>query len=154
MPAQKNRCWSHISLLRNLHDRRSLEQRASRTSQRTVRGDVNALFIAQVDNLLLWERGVVFDLVHRGDDRGMGQQLVEIRLAVVRDSNGLDLARRQELLHALPGSDMGVSMVDVAGAILKLREEGVVACMVRSVLHCAQGEGAFSIPLGFMAKGQ
>lgn len=128
MPAQKNRRRSHASLLRNLHNRRSLEQWASRAAQRTVRRDMNALFFTEVDNLLLRQRGVVFDLVHRGDNCGMRQQLLEIRLAVVGNSNGPNFARLQELLHALPGGDMGVSVVNVPGAILELREEGVVSC--------------------------
>ena len=41
-------------LLRNLQDRLLLHHRAPRASQRTVRGNVNVLLLAEIDNLLLW----------------------------------------------------------------------------------------------------
>lgn len=128
MPAQKNSRRCDTSLFSNLHNRCSCEQRATRAAQGAVCSDVNTFLFAEVDNLLLRKRGVVFDLVDRRSDGGVRQKLLEVLLTVVRDPNSLDLARSQELLHALPGGDVGVGVVNVAGAILVLREEGVVSC--------------------------
>lgn len=44
---------------------------------------MNALLLAEVDNLLLRETGVVLDLVDGGDDSGMRQKLLEVLLAVL-----------------------------------------------------------------------
>jgi len=44
---------------------------------------VNALLLAEVDNLLLRETGVVLDLVDGGDDSGMRQKLLEVLLTVL-----------------------------------------------------------------------
>lgn len=128
MPAQKNRRRSNTPPIGNLHNRRCREQRTPRAAQRTVRGDVNALFFAKVDNLLLWEGRVVLDLVDGRDNGRLRQQFLEVLLAVVGDTNGLDLAGADELLHALPGGDVGVGVVDVAGdAVGEFGEHGVVS---------------------------
>ena len=87
---------------------------------------MDALLLAEVNNFLLWAKWVVLDLVNGRDDGGLGQKLLEVLLAVVGDTNSLDLAGR-ELLHALPGSDMGVRVVNVTRTIRKLGEERVVA---------------------------
>lgn len=128
MPAQKNCRRCDTSLFSNRHNGGSCEQRTTRAAQGAVRGNMDALLFAKVDNLLLRKRGVVFDLVDRRDDRHVRQKLLEKWLAVVRDPNGLDLARSQELFHALPGGYVGVRVVNVAGAILELWEKGVVPC--------------------------
>jgi len=128
VPAKQDRRGRNPSLLRDLDDRLGREERAPRAPQRTVRGDVDALLLAEVDNLLLRQGRVVLDLVDGGHDGDVGQQLLEVPLAVVGDANGLDFTRGKELLHTLPGRDVRVGMVDVAGAVGKFGEEGVVSC--------------------------
>lgn len=44
---------------------------------------MDALFLAKVDNLLLGEAGVVFNLVDGRDHGGVGEELFEISLAVL-----------------------------------------------------------------------
>jgi hypothetical protein len=44
---------------------------------------VNTLLLAEVDNLLLRQTGVVLDLVNGGDDGGVRQKLLEVLLAVL-----------------------------------------------------------------------
>lgn len=130
MPAQKNSRRSNTSPIRNLHNRRRREQRTPRAPQRTVRGDMNTLFFAKVDNFLLREGRVVLDLVNGRDDGRLRQEFLEVLLAVVGDTDGLDLAGAHELLHALPGGDVGVGVVDVAGdAVGEFGEHGVVSLL-------------------------
>jgi hypothetical protein len=45
---------------------------------------VDALLLAEVDNLLLRERRVVLDLVDGGDDGSMREELLEVAFAVLR----------------------------------------------------------------------
>lgn len=127
VPAQQNSSGSNTALLGNGHDRLGSEQRATGAAQRAVRGDVDALLVAEVDDLLLWQGGVVLDLVGGGDDGGLGQELLQVLDAVVGDADGLDLAGADELLHALPGRDVGVTVDDVPRAVGELGEDGVVA---------------------------
>ena len=128
MPAQKNSRRSNTPLIRNLHNRRRREQRTPRAPQRTVRGDMNTLFFAKVDNLLLRERRVVLDLVDGWHDGRLRQEFLEVLLAVVGDTNRLDLAGAYQLLHALPGGDVRVRVVDVArDAVGEFGEHGVVS---------------------------
>lgn len=51
--------------------------------QGAVGYDVDALFLAQVDNLLLGQARVVLDLVDGGDDGGVGEKLLEVLDAVL-----------------------------------------------------------------------
>lgn len=44
---------------------------------------MDALFLAEIDNLLLGKAGVVFNLVDGGDHGGAGEELLEIPLAVL-----------------------------------------------------------------------
>jgi len=52
---------------------------------------VDALLLAEVNNLLLRAQWVVLNLVDGGDDGGLGQQLLKVLDRVVGDTNGLDL---------------------------------------------------------------
>jgi hypothetical protein len=65
---------------------------------------VDALLLAEVNNLLLWAKWVVLDLVDSRDDGGLGQQLLEVLDRVVGDANGLDLVGMclDQLLEVLP----------------------------------------------------
>ena len=47
------------------------EKRAACASQRTVSGDVDTLFSAKVDNILLWQQRVVLDLVDSRHNGGL-----------------------------------------------------------------------------------
>lgn len=128
VPAQQNSSRSDTSLLGHFDDRCCCEERATCAAQRTVRSDNNTLLLAEVDDLLLWEGGVVLDLVDGRNNGSLGQKLLEVLHTVVGDTDGLDLAGGQELLHALPGGDVGVRVNDIAGTVFVLGEEGVVAC--------------------------
>ena len=68
MVAQENGGGADAVLLRNLIHFLVFEQRRSSATQRAVCGDVNALVLAEVDDLLLWQQRVVFDLVDGGGD--------------------------------------------------------------------------------------
>lgn len=128
MPAQENSRRSNTPLIRNLDNRRRRKQRTPRAPQRAVRGDMDALLFAEVDNLLLRERRVVLDLVDGRHDGRLRQEFLEVLLAVVGDTDGPDLWRARELLHVLPGGDVRVRVVNVAGdAVGEFGEHGVVS---------------------------
>lgn len=76
MVAQQYNCWSDAVLLGNLVDDLVLEQRATGATQGAVGGNVNALLLAEVDNLLLWQQRVILDLVGGGDNCGLRKQLL------------------------------------------------------------------------------
>lgn len=80
-------------LLRNLDNRLGSHDGATGAAKGTVGLNVNALLLAEVDNLLLRETGVVLDLVDGGDDSRMRQKLLEVLLAVLyrvlADNGGL-----------------------------------------------------------------
>lgn len=61
--------------LGDLDDRLSLEERTARAAQGAVGHDVDALGLAQVDDLLLREGWVVLDLVDGGYDGCVGEEL-------------------------------------------------------------------------------
>lgn len=44
---------------------------------------MDAVFLAKVDNLLLWKARVVLNLVDGGNHSGVGEELFEISLAVL-----------------------------------------------------------------------
>lgn len=114
LPTQKDRRWRYPLLLGNLHDRFDGQQRTSRASQRTVRRDVNALFMAEIHDFLLRQVRMILDLVHRGHDRCLGQELFEVWLAVVGDANGLGLSRAHELFHVFPCLDVRMAVNYIA----------------------------------------
>lgn len=127
MPAQQNGRWRNPAPLGNLDDGLRGEQGAAGAAQRTVGGDVDALGLAEVNNLLLGQGGVVLDLVDGRDDSGLGKEFLQVLDAVVGDADGADLPGTDELLHALPGGDVAVVMDDVPRAIGQLGEDGVVS---------------------------
>jgi hypothetical protein len=154
VPAKQNSSRSNSALVGDSHDGLGSEQRATSAAQWAVSGDVDAGLVAEIDNLLLGEQGVVLDLVGSGDNSGLGQEFLEELDAVVGHTDGLDLAGANELLHTLPCSNVGVAVDNVPRSIGELREEVVVAC-VGSGQHL---ESAYlkkpNSPLGFIAKGQ
>jgi hypothetical protein len=115
--------------LRNFKHPFVLEQRRPRAAQRTVRGDVYALVFAEIDNLLLRQQRVVFDLVDCGRDGRLGEQLLHVLDRVVGHADGFDFVRVRldEFLEVLPGLDVCDAVVDVAGAVGEFGEERVVA---------------------------
>lgn len=56
---------------------------AASAAEGAVGLNVDALLLAEVDNLLLGKARVVLDLVDSGDDGGMRQKLLEVSLAVL-----------------------------------------------------------------------
>lgn len=88
---------------------------------------MNALLLAEVDRLLLGKAGVVLNLVDSRDHGGLGEELLKVGPAVVANTDGLGLSASDKLLHILPGVDMGVVEVQVAGAVRKGGNIGVVS---------------------------
>lgn len=129
MPAKQNGSRRDTTLLGNLDDRLRREQGATRATQGAVSGNVDTLLVAEIDNLLLGQRGVVLDLIDGRGDGGLGQELLQVLDAVVGDTDGADLAGADELLHALPGGDMAVVVDNVPRAVRQLGEDGVVSCV-------------------------
>jgi hypothetical protein len=70
-------------LLGNLNHGLGSEERPARAAQGAVGHDVDTLVLAQVDNLLLWQRRVVLDLVDGRDDGGVREELLEVAFAVL-----------------------------------------------------------------------
>lgn len=81
--AQQDCACGNALLLRNLDHRLCSHERAARAAQRAVSHDVDAIVLAKVDNLLLGKAGVVLNLVDGGDHGGVGEELLEISLAVL-----------------------------------------------------------------------
>lgn len=104
MVTQENNGGSNAVLFCNLVDNLVSEQRRASATKRAVRRDVNALFLAEVVNLLLWAQWVVLNLVDGWDNGGFGEELLQIPDGVVGDTNGLDLFRMclDEFFHVLP----------------------------------------------------
>lgn len=117
VPAKQNRSRRNTALLGNLDDRLSREQGATGATQGTVGGNVDALLVTEVDNLLLGQRGVILDLVYGWNDGSLGEEFLQVLDTVIGDTNGADLACSDELLHTLPGGDVAVVVDDVAGAV-------------------------------------
>ena len=127
---QQNSRGGNIVLLRNGDDALVLKQRGACAAERAVGGDVDALLLAEVDDLLLGEQRVVLDLVGGRGDGGLCEQLLQVLDRVVGDTDGLDLlgVRLDQLLEVLPCVDVSDGVVDVTAAVLELGEERVVAC--------------------------
>lgn len=71
-------------LLGNLDDWLGSEQRTARAAKRAVGHDVDALLLAELDDLVLRQAGVVLNLIDGGDDLGIGgEELLEVALAVL-----------------------------------------------------------------------
>lgn len=116
-----------IPSLSNLHHRFRCEHRASRTTERAVSRDMDALRLTEIHDLLLRQGWMVLDLVHGGDHCRVRKQLFQVSQTVVRNADGLYLACREQLLHLLPCLDMGPVADDIAGAIGELGELLVVS---------------------------
>lgn len=81
--AEKDGRGRDTLLLGNLDNGLSGHDRTASAAQRAVGLNVDALLLAEVDNLLLGKAGVVLDLVDGGDDGGMRQKLLKVSLAVL-----------------------------------------------------------------------
>ena len=83
MITQQHRRGLDAVLLGHFDHRLGGEQRSACAAQRAVRHDVDPLFFAEVDNLLLRQGRVVLDLVDCGDDGCMGEELLEVAFGVL-----------------------------------------------------------------------
>lgn len=72
MPTKKYCTWRNASLFGNFDDWFRGKQGATSAPERTVGGDVDAFGLAVIENLLLGKKRVVFDLIDRGNHRGVG----------------------------------------------------------------------------------
>jgi hypothetical protein len=76
--AQENGSGADIVLLCDFEHGLVFAQWGACASQRAVRGDVNALLLAKVDNFLLGQEGMVLDLVDGWDNSALRKQLLEV----------------------------------------------------------------------------
>lgn len=83
MIAQQDGGRADVVLLGNLEDVLVLEQGPASASKRAVRHDVNTLLLAEINNLLLRQSGMVLDLVDCGNDSGLTEELLQVLLAVL-----------------------------------------------------------------------
>lgn len=88
MPTQQNSSRLNALPLRNLNNRLRRKKRTSRTPERTIRRNMNPLLLTQIDDFLLWEGRVIFELVYGGDDGCVGEELGEIADGVVGYTDG------------------------------------------------------------------
>jgi hypothetical protein len=82
--AEQDGAGGDAVLLGNLDDDGGGEDGGAGAAEGAVGHDVDALGLAEVDDLVLRQAGVVLDLVDGGDDGGLGQELLEVELAVLR----------------------------------------------------------------------
>ncbi len=129
MVGEENCGRRDVVLLCNSNDTLVLEERRACAAERAVGGDVNALLLAEVNNLLLGQKRVVLDLVGSRNDGGLREQLLEVLDGVVGNTDGLDLLRvcLDQLLEVLPCVDVCNGMINVTAAVLELREKRVVS---------------------------
>lgn len=127
LPAQQYRAGFDVVLLGDFLHAFLLEKGAACTTKRRVGGNVDVFRLAEVDNLLLWEIRMVLDLIRCWNDFSVGEELFEELDAVVADSDGLDFACLQQLLHFLPCLDMRPVLVEVTRAVRKFRIFRVIA---------------------------
>lgn len=104
-----------------------MNQWATRAPERTVGCNMNASVVAEVNDLLLREHGVVFDLVDCRNNLGMREKLFQILDAVVGNTNGFCLPTCDQFLHIPPGIDMRALAKQVAAAISKFRKFIIVS---------------------------
>lgn len=93
-------------LLRNFRDPLFVEQRTSGTTQGAVGRNMYPLLFAKVNNILLWEVRMVFNLVYGWYYRDVWEELAQISDAVVGDTNGFDFAGFEEVFHLFVGLDV------------------------------------------------
>lgn len=126
---EENRSRSNVVLLCGGDDTLVIEERRACAAERAVGGDMDALLLAEVNDLLLGQKRMVLDLIGGGDDGGLCEQLLEVLDRVVGDTDGLDLlgVGLDQLLEVLPCVDVCDGAVDVTAAVLELGEEGVVS---------------------------
>lgn len=86
MVAEQDSSSRNSLLLSNLDNGLGGHQRAACTAQRAIGHDVNTVFSAEINNLLLGEAGMVLNLVDGGDNGGVREELFEVCLAVLFSS--------------------------------------------------------------------
>ena len=133
MVAQQHGTSRDIILLRYLLHPILLKQRASRTAEGRIGLYQDTLFRAEVDNILLREVWVIFNLIRCRGDGGDREDLLEEFDAVVGDANGANLIRSRELLELLPCLQVRPAFVKIAGAVRVFGEFLVVACASRAI---------------------
>lgn len=126
---EENGGRSDIVFLCHGDDTLVLEKRRPCATEGAVGGDVNALLLAEINNLLLGQERVILDLIGSRHNGGLCEQLFKVLDGVVGNTDGLDLlgVGLDQLLEVLPCVDMCDGVVDVTAAVLELREKGVVS---------------------------
>lgn len=120
MIAEQNAARRDLVLLCRFLDLLLLEQWAACAAKGTVCSDEDTLLLAELDNVMLREVGVVFDLIHCRGDLDLREELFQKLDGQVANSNGLCLSGLEQLLHFLPSLDPGPVGVEIARAIWEL----------------------------------
>ena len=102
VPAEQDVALADAVFLGDLLHAGVCEERAAGRAEGAVGLDDDAVFGAQVDDLLLREQRVVFDLVDGGDDVAVREELFEVFDAVVAHADRLDFAGSEEFFHSVP----------------------------------------------------
>lgn len=105
-------------LLCDLLESLILGERRVGGSEAGVSGDVNALGLAELDQLGGGAVRVQLDLVDGGGDLGGLEKSLEVLDTEVGNTDSLGLARLVNLLHGLPGVDESVVSVDLLLVLL------------------------------------
>lgn len=130
-------------------------------AQGRVCGGQDVVLLAELDELLVGEEGVNFDLVNGGLDLGEGHQLFEAIDGPVGDTNSTSLAASQNLLHSAPcglrvlsevllddvlaiGADLGLVVVALLGGNGPVDEEEI------NVVEAEVLEGVLDGPLDLL----
>lgn len=136
MPTQQHGSRLHFVLLRNLQDQLLLEEWPAGRAERAVGHDMDTLLLGQAHDIVLRQRRVVLELVHRRYHLGHREELLQVPPGVVGDAHGAGLLARAlggiyELLHLLPRVRVVVPLPDdVARPVGELGELVVVALRV------------------------
>lgn len=101
MITEQDRRGTDAMLFGNLDDRLRSQERPPGASQRAVGDYMDAFLFAKVDDLLLRKAGVVFDLVHGGDDGAVRQELLEIPFAILYATSIIKLPRSRLMVYVL-----------------------------------------------------
>jgi hypothetical protein len=89
---------------------------------------MDSLFLAVIHNLLLWEKGVILDLVDCGHNVYGRHELLQVLATVIADANGSYFAGGKQFLHVFVRIDVGSLPGQVPRAIGMFGEQRVVSC--------------------------
>lgn len=104
-------------------------ERRSGTTQGRVGSDVDAFLLAELDDFVLGQAGVVFYLIDCRRDGRLLKQLIQEPDAVIADADRSGFACLQQPFHLLPCFSVRPGEVEVSRTVRPLRKPDVVACV-------------------------